>query len=233
MLNNRTQPDNGLKKRCAWCYLGIILLLFTACTPVANHQDSALQPQGSFSATGQEQLPEKWWLTFEDPNLDRLIAQALAGNFTLQSAWDRLDRSRAIARKADADFVPQLSGEAGASSTRSRITSHTDSTESYSLGLAASYEVDLWGRISSISEAAELDALASAEHLQTAALTLSAQVATTWFQLLEQRGQIEILKQQQHTNEQGLELISLQFRTGQIGIADLLQQRQVVESRRG
>jgi NodT family efflux transporter outer membrane factor (OMF) lipoprotein len=233
MLSNRTQPDNDLKKRCAWCYLGIILLLFTACTPVANHQDSALQPQGSFSATGQEQLPEKWWLTFEDPTLDRLIAQALTGNFTLQSAWDRLDRSWAIARKAAADFVPQLSGEAGANSTRSRINSHTDSTESYSLGLAASYEVDLWGRIGSTSEAAQLDALASAEFLQTAALTLSAQVATTWFQLLEQRGQIEILKQQQHTNEQGLELISLQFRTGQTGIADLLQQRQVVESRRG
>ncbi|MCK4507316.1 MAG: TolC family protein, partial [Desulfuromonadales bacterium] len=233
MLSNRTKPDNSLNERCVWFCLVIVFLFFTACAPVTTHQDSALQPQGSFSATGQEQLPEKWWLTFGDPTLDRLIAQALAGNFTLQSAWDRLDRTRAVARKAGADFVPQLSGEAAASSTRSRISSYTNSTESYSLGLAASYEVDLWGRVGSTSEAAELDALASAEDLQTAALTLSAQVATTWFQLLEQRGQIEILKQQQHTNEQGLELISLQFRTGQTGIADLLQQRQVVESRRG
>ena len=239
MLNSRRQPDKSLDKRCtwlclsAWIYLGIGCLLLAACTPVATHQDSAVKPQGSFSATGQEQLPEQWWLTFEDPTLDRLIAQALADNLTLQSAWDRLDRARAVARKADADFVPQLSGEAGFRSTRSRINSNTDSSQSYSLGMAASYEVDLWGRIRSTSEAAELDALASAENLQTAALTLSAQVATTWFQLLEQRGQIEILKQQQHTNEQGLELISLQFRTGQIGIADLLQQRQVVESRRG
>lgn len=233
MLIKWRQPDNPANRRCLWFCLGIVFLLFNACTPVANYQDSALQPQGSFSATGQERLPEKWWLTFEDPILDHLIAQALTGNFTLQSAWDRLDRARAIARKADAEFVPQLNGEAGASSTKSRINSHTDSTASYSLGLAASYEVDLWGRIGSTSEAAEFDALASAEYLQTAALTLSAQVATTWFQLLEQRGQMEILKQQQHTNEQGLELISLQFRTGQIGIADLLQQRQVVESRRG
>jgi NodT family efflux transporter outer membrane factor (OMF) lipoprotein len=233
MLNNRTKPDNDRNKRCAWFCLVTILLLFTACTPIATHQVSTVQPQGGFSATGQEQLPEQWWLTFEDQTLDRLIAQALADNFTLQSAWDRLDRARAIARKAEADFVPQLYGEVGASSTRSRRNSRTDSAQSYSLGLAASYEVDLWGRIRSTSEAAELDALASAENLQTAALTLSAQVATTWFRLLEQRGQIEILKQQQHTNEQGLELISLQFRTGQIGIADLLQQRQVVESRRG
>ncbi len=233
MQNNRTKSDIDLNKRCFWFCIAIVFLFSTACTSVAPHQGSAIQPQGNFSATGQVQLPEKWWLTFEDSTLDHLIAQALASNLTLQSAWDRLDRARAIARKANADFVPQLSGEVGASSTRSRINSHTDSTTSYSLGLAASYEVDLWGRIGSTSEAAELDALASAEYLQTAALTLSAQVATIWFQLLEQRGQIEILKQQQRTNEQGLELISLQFRTGQIGIADLLQQRQVVESRRG
>ena len=233
MPNNLTKPDNGLNKRYTWFYLVIISLLFTACTPVATHQDSAMQPQGSFSATGEAQLPEQWWLSFEDPTLNRLITQALADNLTLQSAWDRLDQARAIARKASAEFIPQLSGEAGADSTKSRINSHTDSSHSYKLGLAASYEVDLWGRIRSSYEAAELDALASAEYLQTAALTLSSQVATTWFQLLEQRGQIEILKQQQHTNEQGLELISLQFRTGQIGIADLLQQRQVVESRRG
>ncbi len=232
MRNNRRQPDKVSAKQCAWFCVGIIMLL-VACTPVVTHQDSAVQPQGSFSATGQEHLPDQWWLTFEDQNLNRLIAQALANNLTLQSAWDRLDRTRAVARKAEAGLFPQLSGEAGASSTRSRINDHTDSSQRYDLGLAAGYEVDLWGRIRSTSQAAELDAQASEEDLQTAALTLSAQVATTWFQLLEQRGQIEILKQQQHTNEQGLELISLQFRTGQTGIADLLQQRQIVEGRRG
>ena len=211
----------------------MVLLLLTACTPEIIRQPSPAQPQGNFSTTGETQLPEQWWLSFEDPALDRLIAQALADNLTLQSAWDRLDRAQAVARKTNADLFPQLGGEAGASSTRSRINSRTNSSQDYSLGLVASYEIDLWGRISSTSEAAELDALASAEQLQTAALTLSAQVATTWFQLLEQRGQIEILKEQQHTNEQGLELISIQFRTGQTGIADLLQQRQLVESRRG
>lgn len=225
--------NKTINRRCAQFCLGITFLLLAACTPVATHQASTVQPQGNFSASGQEQLPDQWWLTFEDQNLNHLITQALANNLTLQSAWDRLDRARALARKADADLFPQLSGEAGASSTRSRTNFGTDSSQRYNLGLAASYEVDLWGRIRSTSEAAELDAQASEEYLLTAALTLSAQVATTWFQLLEQRGQIEILKQQQHTYEQGLELISLQFRTGQIGIADLLQQRQLVESRRG
>lgn len=233
MLNNRIQPDNVPNRRYTWLCLGIVFLLLVACTPELPRQGSSVQPQGSFSATGQAQLPEQWWRAFEDPALNRLITQALTGNLNLQSAWDRLDRARAVARKAGADLVSQLNGQAGFSTTHSRINSHTDSPQSFDMGLAASYEVDLWGRIRSTHEAAELDALASEEDLQTAALTLSARVATTWFQLLEQRGQIEILEQQQHNNEQALELISLQFRTGQVGIADLLQQRQVVESRRG
>jgi len=233
MLNNLIRPDYVPGRICTWFCLSIGCLLFTACTPEISRQASSVQPQGGFSATGQAYLPEQWWQSFEDPTLNQLVSRALNGNFTLQSAWDRLDRAQAIARKAGADLVPQLNGEAGGSTSRSRNNSRTDSSQSYNLGLSASYEMDLWGRVRSTSEAADLDALASAEDLQTAALTLSAQVATVWFQLLEQRSQIEILQQQQQTNEQGLELISLQFRTGQTSIADLLQQRQVVESRRG
>jgi NodT family efflux transporter outer membrane factor (OMF) lipoprotein len=213
--------------------LGIISLLLASCAPLASDQTSAMQPQGKFSVNGEAQLPLQWWTSFNDPTLDRLINQALADNFTLQSAWDRLDGARAVARKAGADLIPQLNGEAGLSTTSSRINSQSNSSQIFNLGLAASYEIDLWGRIRSTVDATEMDALASEESLQTAALTLSAQVATTWFQYLEQLGQIEILEQQLHTNEQALELISLQFRTGQISIADLLQQRQVVESRRG
>jgi NodT family efflux transporter outer membrane factor (OMF) lipoprotein len=172
-------------------------------------------------------------LSFEDQTLDSLIDRALAGNFSLQTAWDRVDRAYAVARKAGAAFVPQVDADIGLGTQRARINSRTDSSQSYSLGLAASYEVDLWGRIDSITSAAELDAQASTEELQTAALTLSAQVAATWFQLLEQRGQMGILGQQIKTNEKTLEIISLQFRTGQVSIADVLQQRQVVETQRG
>jgi NodT family efflux transporter outer membrane factor (OMF) lipoprotein len=213
--------------------LTIIVLLLTGCSPQVSRQTPPLQPQGGFSGSGQKQLPEQWWLSFEDQTLDSLIKRALAGNFNLQTAWDRVDRAYAVARKAGAAFVPQVDGDVGLDTRRSRINARTDSSQSYSLGLAASYEVDLWSRIDSISAAAELDAQASTEELRTAALTLSAQVATTWFQLLEQRGQIDILEQQIRTNEKTLEIISLQFRTGQVGIADVLQQRQVVETQRG
>jgi outer membrane protein, multidrug efflux system len=79
-----------------------------------------------------------------------------------------------------------------------------------------------------------LDVRASREQLRSAAVTLSAQVAATWYQLVEQYGQIDLLHQQLENNEKVLELISLQFRSGQReGAADVYQQRQLAESVRG
>jgi NodT family efflux transporter outer membrane factor (OMF) lipoprotein len=229
----REQVPGGFSSR-TWLCLSALFLLIAACAPQVPRQAVPVQLQeAGFSATGQAPLPQKWWLTFEDEQLDQLVEQALAGNFTLQSAWDRLDRARATARKAGSELFPQLDGEGGFITSRTNTNSRTNASHSYSLGLVASYEIDLWGRIRSTQDAAELDAQASAEDLQTAALTLSAQVARTWFQLLEQNGQIEILQQQLEINQKTQELISLQFRTGQVGIADLLQQRQLTESRRG
>lgn len=210
-----------------------MVLLLVACTSQVAQQAAPVQLRGTFTATGLAQLPDKWWHTFSDPVLDRLVEQALVDNLTLRIAWDRLDRARAVAKQAGAELFPQIDGNAGFITSSSRTNARNDSSHSYSLGLAASYELDLWGRISSTVQAAELDARASQEELQTAALTLSAQVASTWFAWLEQQGQIEILQKQLKTNQQTLELINLQFRTGQAGIADVLQQRQIVENRRG
>lgn len=210
-----------------------VVVALTACSIAAPTPPAVYQPQGQFSRSGTAVLPERWWLSFADPTLDRLAEQALSGNLSLQVAWDRLDQARAVARRAGADLWPQLNGEAGASTTRLRTGSQNESFNDFSLGLSASYEVDLWGRINSQREAAELDAIASAELLQSAALTLTASVAATWYGLVQQREQILLLQQQLATNQKTLELVSMQFRTGQVGIADLLQQRLVVENRRG
>lgn len=230
MSSNNLKP---LTRKYLWLCISAAFLLLTACTHVSHYQASPVERQEAFSASGPAELPAQWWHTFDDPVLDQLISRALADNFSLQSAWDRLDQARAIARKAGAAKSPQIDGEAGFITSRSRSDAGTANSQAFSLGATARYELDLWGRIRSDSQATEFEALASEENLQTAALTLSAQVATNWFQLLEQQSQINLLREQQEINEKILELINLQFRTGQVGIADLLQQRQVVEASSG
>jgi NodT family efflux transporter outer membrane factor (OMF) lipoprotein len=93
--------------------------------------------------------------------------------------------------------------------------------------------VDLWGRVRSAREAALLDAEASREDVLAAAQTLAARVASTWFQLVEQHGQLALLDRQLRTNEQILELVTMRFHRGQVGAADVLQQRQLIEATLG
>ena len=58
----------------------------------------------AFAASGKEPLPDKWWLSFEDPELARLIELALADNLDLKSAWDRLAQAEAVARRVELEW---------------------------------------------------------------------------------------------------------------------------------
>jgi len=185
-----------------------------------------------FSSSGGEQLPEQWWRSFNDQILDDLMTRALSDNLSLMVAWDRLNQAQAVARISGAELSPTLDAEGRA--VHNWVNEDDSSGSSrFQFGLVAGYEVDLWGRIRSQRDAAVLDAVAGEEDFKAAAVTLSAQLATTWYQLVEQYGQVRILKQQIITNSKALELISLRFRTGQVGIADVLQQRQLIETNRG
>jgi len=206
-------------------------------TPPPEPPDTTDLLPTSFSATGEAWLAVQWWEHLSDPALSQLIEQALADSPSLAATWDRLDQARAIARREGADLRPNLDAEAGASAGRRRTTSGNNAgeagTQSLSMGLVASYEVDLWGRIRSQVEAARLDAQASLAELHASAITLSANVATTWYQLVEARGQIDLIQSQLGINQQVLELLELRFRLGQSALADVLRQRQLLESRRG
>jgi len=210
----------------------IPVLMLSACVSANTRtvQPSVQLPE-TFSQSGADAIPSKWWLAFNDTNLNTLVEQALADNPGLQATWSRLEQARALARKSGAPLWPGLDGTADAARSWSKQT--TDSTTNQlSLGLTASYELDLWGRLSASRDAAVLDADASYEDMKAAAISLSAQVAVAWFQLVAQRAQILLLDEQYQTNAQHLELITIQFQTGTASASDVLQQRQTLERSR-
>jgi NodT family efflux transporter outer membrane factor (OMF) lipoprotein len=217
----------------------LVLLLASfgtmSCSPYRSSVQRPVSLPEEFSATGTTLLPDKWWLSFGDPTLSDLVEWALTDNLSLRTAWDRLAQAAATARRQGAPLEPSLDLQGHGSRTVERFDSDfTTYRTDLSLGIVASYELDLWGRIQSTYDAALLDVQASREQLRAAAITLSAEVAVTWYQLVEQYGQVELLRQQLETNEKVLDLISQQFRSGMVdGAADVLQQRQLVESVRG
>lgn len=182
----------------------------------------------AFSATGTESLSAEWWQGFQDEELDALVAEALKGNFELRVVWDRLVQAEAIARKADAPLLPDLDLTAGARRTRQETSAGTSDSTLYSVGLAAGYEVDLWSRLRSASRAAWLDVQAQRDAVDTAAITLSASVAITWYQLAEAMGQVRIAREQIRTNEEVLKIVDVRRQKGVAGAADYYRQRQLV-----
>lgn len=163
--------------------------------------------------------------------MNYLVQTALTDNFTLLAARDRIFESKALARQAGAPLSPTLDGSAEVNTARNYQTDRT--TDNFSLRLAASYEIDLWGRLRSTEDAALAELAATTADYDIAALTLAAEVTLTWFELVENSLQRTLLKKQQQTNRKVLEVITAQFRSGKSAIADVLQQRQLVEANNG
>lgn len=211
----------------------LLVFLISGCAATTHEVKTPLSVPDSFSESGYASLSDQWWLSFEDPVLNGLIDHALMNNFNLKTAWARLNQAEAVAEKAGAGLFPALDAEMKHQRNRAREDGETRNTHSSSLGFAARYEVDLWGRIRSSRDAVAFAAQASAEDLMATALTLSAQVTSIWYQLVEQYGQLDVLGEQIETNKKVLEIVTLQVRTGQTGISDMLQQQQLIEFNQG
>lgn len=229
----------GLDK-CHSAVVAVVLfpLVLVGCRITTAPPEAVLDMPEAFSSTGTLSTPEKWWKTFDDQDLDNLIGQAFHGNLTLKTAWAKLDQARAVMRREQAPLWPALDASAGLSRSaqegQAKIGSGTERTylTQYSMGLSARYEIDLWGRVRAGRDAAALETAATEQDLHAAALSLSAQVASVWYTLVEQRAQYELLQQQIATNQNYLKLVTLRFRKGEVSATDVLQQQKLLESTR-
>jgi len=218
--------------------LAILFALLAGCGVNRNPVSSPIDMPEKFSFPGgQQELPARWWTSFNDPNLNAAISEALGENFTIRSAWDRLTQAEQLAAQAGAKLLPSADYQANVRRTRQEnqgpLTPRgtTYSTE-YSLGLVASYEVDLWGKIRSRHQAAVLDTETARENLQSAAVTITANVAKTWYRLAEAKQQERIINRQIRTNQKVLDLVKTRFNKGQVGASDVFRQQQLLESTR-
>ncbi len=212
-----------------WLLLPAVALL-SSCAIFAPDERTELNnglPE-QFTLYGNEasDVENRWWESFQSLELNLLVEEALTNSPTIQQAWARLAQAEAIAVKAGAARYPSLGYDAKVSGARNSNMDHT--IENASLGLNASYEVDLWGRIKSQTEAAAFDRDASREQLKTAAITLASQTALGWTGIMAQRLQTELIHRQLESNKTSLELIELRFRKSLATALDVYQQRQAV-----
>lgn len=145
-------------------------------------------------------LDRQWWKAFGSPALDALIADALVYNFDLAKAAANVEEARANTAAAASLLTPRVDGIAGVDVSRrtfSTASSPTDfdrSITSTAIGGRLSWEIDLWGRIQQMNDAA-LARLSASEHARNATtLSISSAVAESYFQLLAADAKVDITR---------------------------------------
>jgi NodT family efflux transporter outer membrane factor (OMF) lipoprotein len=218
------------KKSIKQILIGLLFLTVGGCTRPTKEPAMPVQIPDSFSFRGTEPLQGKWWRAFEDRELNSLIDRALTHNFDLLTAWDRLAQAQALARKTDASLWPQANLAAEAGRTRRETDGAVNYSSLYSVGVAASYEVDLWSELRSSQRAARLDVQAQRDAVDTAAITIAASIANTWYQLAEAKALVRIARDQIKINQDVLKIVTVKWRKGAARAADLYRQQQLVAS---
>jgi outer membrane protein, multidrug efflux system len=148
-----------------------------------------------------------------DERLRQLVTQALQNNRDLRVALLNVERARAALRLTDADRWPTV--QAAFIGSRAPSTDTGEQTTTLQAGLqVASYEVDLFGRVRSLSDAASANVLATEAAARAARLALVTQVAATWFTLAADQEQLALAKQTLASREQTLKLTELRVQVG-------------------
>lgn len=212
------------------CWLFFALLAGCVVFPPEQRPELPLElPQAySLDVQGTQEL-SKWWTAFDSQELNALVSQALEGNFDIRIAWSRLRQARAQARKAGSDLLPQFQGESGLERSQTwkdgSILSQKDKGR---FALAASYEIDLWGRIRSGRQAELLSSQSARLDLETAALSVAGEVAAAWVGLLAARQEADLVQEQIATNTTLLDLQLNRFANGLAGALAISQQEEAL-----
>lgn len=167
----------------------------------------------------------QWWDFFKDPALKQLISTALEQNRDLQVAMARVDEARAILGVTRPDQFPRLDYSGGVTRTDTSTAGLTPAppVNDFNLLSQLNYEVDLWGRFASATEAQRAELLASEEAYKAISLSLMGQVATAYLQLLDIDRQILISGRTLKNRHANTMLIQERFARGYTAKIDLNQ----------
>jgi multidrug efflux system outer membrane protein len=197
----------------------------------------ATQPTTSAGDTagGRAAVEIGWREFFADPRLQQLIEIALANNRDLRVAVLNVDAARAQYRITRAQLFPAIDAQATKSVQRTPLDlspSGRTISQEYQVGLSASWELDFWGRIRSLKDQALEKYLATAQARKAAEISLVAQVAQQYLQMLAVDDLLKITDDTLRTAQASYSLTKLQFDNGTGSELDLRQAETIVEQAR-
>ena len=180
-----------------------------------------------------------WWTIFGDPQLNALEVQVDSANQDLKVAEANFRAARAAIRFYRASEAPTISTAPGIQSLRAssnqpyfNSSKPNSTTGDFTLPFDLSYEIDLWGRIRRSVTSAREQAQASAADLETARLSLHAELAIDYFEVRSADAQIKLLDETVKTYTEALQLTQDRYEGGVAPESDVAQAHTQLETAR-
>ncbi len=213
--------------------LAIICLALTACGPWPFGRpvdDLSIRTPGSWSevSKGNEKKISSGWLSeFNDSALTKTVNEALEHNNILKISSARLKQAKENAIIGSSRLYPSVDLSSDAAVTDRTTTS---TTRNYGLNLAASWEIDLWGRLRDRSRAADAELQAALEDYRGARLSLAANAAKAWCNLISAEQEVELAELTLESFEKNLRIIERNYKGTGEGALDIQFGRNNVSS---
>jgi multidrug efflux system outer membrane protein len=225
--------------KARWLIVAAGTLLLAGCTVGPNYHRPQIPVPGQFRneqlAAGPNSLADtKWSDLFQDDTLKQLVTTALANNFDLRIAAERVLEARAQYHITRGELLPTLDAQGQFTATRSSsvgsfnfVPAGTNLSVSYTqANLSLNWEIDLWGRIRRLTEAARAQYLASEEARNGVTISLISDVMNTYFAMREADLELEITQQTRDIATDNLRLITLRHDRGAANGLDVSQAEQ-------
>jgi NodT family efflux transporter outer membrane factor (OMF) lipoprotein len=221
--------------------------LLTGCAVGPRYQRPTAPVPGAWKGEGpwqvaapKDSIPKgTWWQIFRDPELDGLERDLLAANQSLAAAGSRLSEARSLARIASSAYFPQLNADPSAE--RQRLSGNRPfngppvptvpvTQNVFTVPFAASYELDLFGRVRRNLEAANASLQSSAADLENTRLVLAAELAADYFTLRELDREADVVRQAVAIQQKGLDLVKSRHDGGVASGLEVEQQAALLDA---
>ncbi|MGE6355472.1 efflux transporter outer membrane subunit [Flavobacterium sp. NPDC079362] len=156
----------------------------------------------------------KWSELFTDPALQQLIAEGLAANLDLKIAVERINQAGITLKLSKAAFLPSVNGNLSVKESRLAFPQGFglfDQSTQYDLGIAAGWEIDVWGKLKSTKKGALANLLATDAAKRAVHTQLIADIANSYYELLILDEQLKVLKKTAKNRETDAETIKVLF----------------------
>ena len=195
-------------------------------TPYSAPQTAA-QPRWQHDVADSAQAVDRWWSQFNDAALDALIANVLARNNDLAAAGIKVRRAWLEAGISADGERPTLAASANSSNTQKE---GGERTQSHTASLNVSYEVDLWGRLASATDAARWEARATEEDRANTAWTLVATTTRLYWKLAYLNTRLTLAQQNVDYALRTLAIARVRHDAGAVSGLDVIEAEQTLAS---